>query len=72
MPTKKQPESVPALKAEIPKIKTPKIETPKVVVKQEEVSTQLTVSKPNEPEQNPIPGKKGDFKTRKGNTITFN
>ena len=70
MPTKKQPESAP--KAETPKVEKPKIETPKVVVKQEEVSTQLTVSKPNEPEQNPIPGKKGDFKTRKGNTITFN
>ena len=65
MPTKKQPES--AKKAE-----TPKIETPKVVVKKEEITTQLTVSKPNEPEQNPIPKKIGDFKTRKGNTITFN
>ena len=62
MPTKKQPES--AKKAE-----TPKIETPKVVVKKEEITTQLTVSKP---EQNPIPKKIGDFKTRKGNTITFN
>ena len=72
MPTKKQPESVPALKAEIPKIKTPKIETPKVVVQQEEITTQLTVSKPNEPEQNPIHKKIGDFKTGKGNTITFN
>ena len=70
MPTKKQPESAP--KAETPKVEKPKIETPKVVVKKEEVTTQLTVSKPNEPEQNPIPGKKGDFKTRKGNTITFN
>ena len=65
MPTKKQPES--AKKAE-----APKIETPKVVVQQEEITTQLTVSKPNEPEQNPIPRKVGDFKTRKGNTITFN
>ena len=65
MPTKKQPESA-------PKADKPKIETPKVVVKKEEVTTQLTVSKPNEPEQNPIPRKTGDFKTRKGNTITFN
>ena len=65
MQTKKPPE--PAHKAE-----TPKIETPKVVVKKEEISTQLTVSKPNEPEQNPIPKKVGSFKTRKGNTITFN
>ena len=65
MPTKKQPESA-------PKAETPKIETPKVVVKKEEVSTQLTVSKPNEPEQNPITKKIADFKTRKGNTITFN
>ena len=65
MPTKKQPESA-------PKAETPKIETPKVVVKQEEVTTQLTVSKPNEPEENPIPKKIGSFKTRKGNTITFN
>ena len=65
MPTKKQPESA-------PKAETPKIETPKVVVKKEEVTTQLTVSQPNEPEQNPIPKKIGDFKTRKGNTITFN
>jgi len=65
MPTKKQSEPA-------PKAETPKIETPKVVVKKEEVTTQLTVSKPNEPEQNPIPRKVGDFKTRKGNTITFN
>lgn len=65
MPTKKQPEPA-------PKADKPKIETPKVVVKKEEVTTQLTVSKPNEPEQNPIPRKTGDFKTRKGNTITFN
>ena len=65
MPTKKQPEPA-------PKAETPKIETPKVVVKQEEVTIQLTVSKPNELEQNPIPRKVGDFKTRKGNTITFN
>ena len=65
MPTKKQPESA-------PKAETPKIETPKVVVKQEEVTPQLTVSKPNEPEENPIPKKIGSFKTRKGNTITFN
>ena len=70
MPTKKQPESAP--KAETPKVEKPKIETPKVVVKKEEVTTQLTVSKPNEPEQNPIPKKIGSFKTRKGNTITFN
>tara|TARA_Y100001972_G_C7496602_1_gene251601 strand:+ start:383 stop:595 length:213 start_codon:yes stop_codon:yes gene_type:complete len=70
MPTKKQPESAP--KAETPKVEKPKIETPKVVVKKEEVTTQLTVSKPNEPEQNPIPKKVGSFKTRKGNTITFN
>jgi hypothetical protein len=65
MPTKKQSEPA-------PKADKPKIETPKVVVKKEEVTTQLTVSKPNEPEQNPIPRKVGDFKTRKGNTITFN
>ena len=65
MPTKKQPESA-------PKAETPKIETPKVVVKKEEVTTQLTVSKPNETEENPIPKKVGSFKTRKGNTITFN
>ena len=65
MPTKKQPEPA-------PKAAKPKIETPKVVVKKEEVTTQLTVSKPNEPEQNPIPRKTGDFKPRKGNTITFN
>ena len=41
-------------------------------MKQEEVTTQLTVSKPNEPEENPTPKKIGSFKTRKGNTITFN
>ena len=60
MPTKKQPES------------KPKAETPKVVIQQEELTPEIVVSKPNEPEENPTPKKIGSFKTRKGNTITFN